>query len=231
MDKPTVIQAPSLPKTHPFSRLSPEQLAYLEEHKTSRLYAEGEWVVHYGDNWPHIFYVESGEITALKESVEGRTLIVANILPGELFWGLAFFNEQMPMWVSLQANQETKISLWRRKDLLPILYENGEFTWGLTCKLVARMERASEMVEELAFHPIAGRLANLLLEHFGGHPEKFVERDLTLDEMAALIGTTREVVCRQLYRFASHELIQINRTEFKIVDADGLLKFAQKFKG
>lgn len=220
------VEAPTL-----FDCLSEEQRAYINDHRIRRQYTEDEWIAHYGEIWPYLFSVEEGEVTALKESAEGRTLIVASILPGELFWGLAFFKEKFPMWVGLRANKPTALSLWKREDMLDILRENGEFTWGLTRELVGRMERASSIVEELAFQPVAGRLANLLLDHFGEHPEEFVARDLTLDEMAALIGSTREVVCRHLYSFASKDLIQIKRTEFKIVDVGGLLEFAQTFKG
>jgi hypothetical protein len=51
---------------------------------------------------------------------------------------------------------------------------------------------------------------------------------MTLDEMAARIGTTREMVCRQLYRFADQGAIQINRTEFMITDQGQLKKIAGK---
>jgi DNA-binding transcriptional regulator LsrR (DeoR family) len=45
-----------------------------------------------------------------------------------------------------------------------------------------------------------------------------VHRHLTLDEMASRVGTTREIVCRILYRFAEQRAIQINRTEFTFLD-------------
>ena len=226
-----MLQAPQVLQSSPFNRLSPPELELIEQHRAQRHYAQGEWIVHYGDIWPYLLMVESGQVTALKESAEGRSLIVANIMPGEIFWGLAFFNEDLPMWVGLCAHEETTLSLWRRSDVLPILRSNGEFTWELARKLVGRMQRASDIVEELAFQPVTGRLAHLLLDHFGDSQQEFVERDLTLDEMAALIGTTREMVCRQLYRFAGSGLVQINRTEFKIVDVEGLQALAKKSKG
>ncbi|MFH1632698.1 MAG: helix-turn-helix domain-containing protein [Chloroflexota bacterium] len=49
-------------------------------------------------------------------------------------------------------------------------------------------------------------------------------RDLTLDEMAARIGSTREMVCRALYRFADDEMIQITHTEFVFTNREKLAK-------
>ena len=78
------------------------------------------------------------------------------------------------------------------------------------------MVRASEIVEELVFRPLSGRLANLLLEKFEGAVDQVVQRDLTLDDMAARIGSTREMVCKILYQFSDKGIIDIHRTEFKI---------------
>jgi CRP/FNR family transcriptional regulator len=55
-----------------------------------------------------------------------------------------------------------------------------------------------------------------------------IERSLTLDEMAARIGSTREMVCRLLYKFSDEGLIKITRTEFTIIDAETLNMKAQR---
>jgi CRP-like cAMP-binding protein len=84
------------------------------------------------------------------------------------------------------------------------------------------MQQASTIVEELAFQPVASRLAGLLLNQFQDAGDKPVARSLTLDQMAAHIGSTREMVCRLLYRFSDEDLIQITRTEFLINNKPGL---------
>lgn len=214
-----------------FSCLPPRDQELLTDRAIERSYREDDWITRYGDIWPYLFIVDSGEVKAVKESVEGRSLIVTNIQAGEMFWGLAFFNEDTPMWVGLQANQTCRIYLWSREEVLPLLQRNGTVMWELTQTLVRRMQRASDIVEELAFQPVTGRLAHLLLDHFGDDMGEMVNRDLTLDEMAARIGTTREMVCRQLYRFADMGVIQINRTEFMVLDSEQLNALAHLSKG
>lgn len=132
---------------------------------------------------------------------------------------------------SLLASQESEILIWKREDILPLLLRNGSLSWELSRLMIQRVQLASDIVEQLAFHPIAGRLARLLIDTAGDDPQKSFPRTFTLDEMAARIGTTREVVCRFLHRFSDQGLIEITRTEFSVTDATGLRNLAGHPKG
>jgi len=114
---------------------------------------------------------------------------------------------------------------------MPIFFQNGRASWELARLMIERMKRAGDMVEELAFQPVTGRLAGLILSHYGDATADFTRRDMTLDEMAARIGSTREMVCRLLHRFSDEGAVQINRTEFMISDREKLEGFAVKVKG
>ncbi len=199
-----------------FSSLPPSDLEELASQARLHNYTKGEWIVHNGDIWPYLLWVESGKVIALKESGEGRSLITTTILPQDFFWGLAFFQEEMPMPVALIADENSQIRLWSREQFLPFLLKNGKMSWEFSCQMVSRMQQASEIVENLAFRPVPGRLANLLLDRYSGSGETPVSRDMTLDQMASHIGSTREMVCRALYKFADDGAIKINRTEFII---------------
>ena len=181
----------------------------------------GDWVVHHGDVWPNLFFIQKGQVTAIKESAEGRSLTLATFDEGEVFWGLAFFIENAPMPAALKATKDCELLLWPRDSLLPLILENGQLSWELACLGIRRVQFASEIVEKLAFQPLTGRLARLLLEQFPAE-QSVAPRHLTLDEMASRVGTTREMVCRILYRFAEAGAIQINRTEFIFTDRNVL---------
>jgi len=193
-----------------------------------RSYRKEESVAWHGEVWPYLLLVEKGTITAVKESREGRSLILMKLGPGDIFWGLAFFNDDAPMPVTLKAHGDVRLYLWSRERLLPLLLGNSRVLWELSRLMITRMEKASEVVEDLAFQPIAGRLARLLLDHYRGTTDAPVSRDLTLDEMAAYIGTTSEMVCRVLYRFSDDKLIHITRTEFALNDEAGLAQLARR---
>lgn len=213
-----------------FTKFSQTELDRLIDISIEKTYPEDQWITHYGSDWPYLFLVEKGQVTALKESPEGRSLVVITLEQGELFWGVGFFKEGIGMPVALVAKQETRLRLWSREKLEPFMIDNGQFTWDMTQLMAERMMRASRILEDLAFQPVAGRLAYLLLEQFDDQPGDTMSRDLTLDDMAARIGSTREMVCRHLYHFADKGAIQINRTEFKITDQGLLQHFAGKGK-
>lgn len=84
------------------------------------------------------------------------------------------------------------------------------------------MQLASDIVEDFAFYPVMGRLAGLLLDIFGDVEDEFKTRDLTLENMNAQVGITREMVCRHLYRFVEKGIVEINRTELRIIHKDYL---------
>jgi CRP/FNR family transcriptional regulator, carbon monoxide oxidation system transcription regulator len=214
-------------KQHPaFSDLDPDALRFLVESAISRDYPAGSFLAHAGECWPYLFLIEKGYLNAVKESNLGRSLAVAQLETGDLFWGLAFFQEDLPNPVSMQFTKPSRLHLWGRHDILPFLLENGRFTWNLARLMVNRMLHASNVIEDLAFQPVAARLSRLLLENFEREGEPSISRNLTLDEMAARVGTTREMVCRALYRFADRNLIEVTRTEFVLTDKDGLKRVA-----
>jgi CRP-like cAMP-binding protein len=214
-----------------FSHLDEGDLNKILARSHQRRFQSGEWIVHHGEVWPNLFFIHSGQVTAIMESPEGRSLTLATIEAGEVFWGLAFFIENAPMPAGLKATQDCEIRQWSRDDLRPFIIENGQLSWELSCLAIRRVRFASEIVEKLAFQPVAGRLARLLLDQSGDKSSAQLPRDLTLDEMAARIGSTREVVSRFLHRFADDGLINITRTEFSVTDHQKLDDLAQKVKG
>ncbi len=213
--------------THPvFASLGIEDLNLVAKLATSRELQKGEVLALQGDVWPYLFFVAEGELDAVKGSREGRNLLVTTFGKGELFWGLAFFQENAPLLATMEANRPSHVFLWSRQRIEPIFIEHGRMSWDLCHVMIQRMQRASAIVDDLAFQPVAGRLAHLLLDNFDTAGEQAVERSLTLDEMATRIGTTREMVCRVLYRFADKKLINVTRTEFVLNDRDGLSRLA-----
>lgn len=210
-----------------FRAIAPADLAQVEQAASPRRYQKGEKAVWFGDVWPYLLLVAGGVIEALKASTEGRNLHVGCFGRGEVFWGLAFFHEEAPMPVSLEARDDSLLYLWQRDTILPILLRNGRASWELSRLMAERMQRASEIMEGLAFQPVSGRLARLLLDHFNQAGDSSISRSLTLDEMAARVGSTREMVCRALYGFSDKKLIEVTRTEFVLTDRDGLSRLLE----
>ncbi len=200
-----------------FSLLDENAYQEIESSMQVQRFKSGEWIVHHGDIWPYLFFVQEGEAIAIKESLEGRSLTLTTIRQGEIFWGLAFFIENAPMPAALKTTRDSVLLIWHYDNLMPFIIENGRFSWELSCLAIRRVQFASDIVEKLAFQSLTGRMARLLLDQFPVGQD-IVPRHLTLDEMASLVGSTREMACRILYRFAEEGAIRINRTEFVFID-------------
>jgi len=214
-----------------FGLLPPAERERLINLAIHRRVKKGETIVHAGDVWPYLFLVARGSVTAHKKSLEGRSLVVTTFTAGDVFWGLAFFYDDMPMPVSLDGEDAAVLYLWPAEVLHPVLKKEPRLAWELTRLMVMKMKVANEILEEIAFQPVAGRLAKLLLETVPGSPDGVIARSLTLDEMAARIGSTREMVCRFLHRFADDGIIEITRTEFRITNPQGLATVSKFEKG
>jgi len=209
-----------------FSHLDKDVFQKINSIMRKQDFKQGEWIVHNGDVWPNLFFVLRGEVTAIKESPEGRSLTLTTITTGEVFWGLAFFIENAPMPAALKSLHDCELLLWSHDDLMPYILDNGRLSWELSRLAIQRAQFASDIVERLAFQSLTGRMARLLLEQFPASQD-VVPRHLTLDEMASHVGTTREMACRILYRFAEEGAIQINRTEFIFTDRDILNDYSK----
>ena len=214
-----------------FDCMDDRQMDTLLDKGLTRQYHKGQYLTYAGDVWPFIFFLIKGSVSAVKESSEGRSFVATSFKSGEVFWGVSFFHPELKMPVTLKVDLPSSVLLWSREQILPAILENGHVSWELSRLMVSRMLRASEILEELVFQPVAGRLAKLLIDFPGEITAGPIARSLTLDEMAARIGSTREMVCRLLQRFADDDLIKITRTEFEITDRDRLTEMMQKVRG
>jgi len=214
-----------------FAALDKGERELLVRQSLTRELQQGEVLALQGDVWPYLLLVGQGRLDAVKASSQGRSLLVTTLSAGELFWGPAFFQEGASLPASLEAHGQTRVHIWPRRSIEPLLLARATILWDLCCLMIQRMQRASTVVEELAFQPVAGRLARLLVAVSDGREKESIPRSVTLDEIAARIGTTREVACRFLHRFAEEGLIDITRSEFLVHDQRRLEELARQVKG
>ena len=214
---------------HPvFSKLGAEGLQTAVEIALSRHYGAGAFITYGGDVWPYLMIVASGCLEVIKGSEDGKQLVALTLDRGEAFWGLAFFSDGVRTPVSVRAREDSDAFMWRRDQMVPLLLSDPEAMWTLCQLMINRMNQASQIVENFAFKPMAKRLAGFLAEMFAESGETSLKRTLTLDDIAARVGSSREEVCRALYQFSNQNLIEITRTEFSLMDKAGLLRLADQ---
>jgi CRP/FNR family transcriptional regulator len=217
-----IVKLAKAPVFEKLTDMDREELARLAEAKT---YRKGEFICWQDEIWPKVLFIDSGRIDWTMLSPEGKRQIIFRMHAGDVVWGHSIFDEQ-PMPASLKVTARCRVHQWSGKAILPIISRNVEAVWDVSSLLVRSMRYVREVVYGFAFHSVSGRLARLLLSHYQPEEGQSVARDLTLDEMAATVGSTRELVCKVLYRFADAQVMQITRTRFVFTDTTKLRALA-----
>ena len=210
-----------LSKSLVFSKLNERERQKLLECAVEKKFNKDEYVCWQGEVWPQVAYIASGRLEWAMLSPEGRRQVVFQLNPCGVVWGHSVVDGQ-PMPASLEVREDALLYIWERDDILPVILRNPEAAWDVSLILTQYMRHVREVVYGFAFHPVAGRLSRLLLSHYASVDGKSAPRDLTLDQMADTVGTTRELVSRTLHRFADEGLIKISRMELAFLDREKL---------
>jgi CRP-like cAMP-binding protein len=210
-----------------FSKLMPPQRRALADRAVVREFSKDEFVCWQGDIWPRVAYVAEGRLEWSMLSPEGRRQVVFELKPCEVVWGHSIV-DGLPMPASLQVREPAVLYIWDKDQILPLILQSAEAAWDVSQVLVSYMRHVREVVYGFAFHPVAGRLARLLLARYGSREDIPAPRDLTLDQMAETVGTTRELVSRTLHRFADDGIIRVTRLEFVFTDRQRLEDLARQ---
>ena len=158
----------------------------------------GEVLFHEGDKEDRLYVVVSGKIKLGRSGSAGRENLLAILGPGQMFGELSLFDPG-PRSSTATAVTACEIRTLEHDELMGWLGGRPEVALGLLGQLAARLRRANDVVADLVFSDVPGRVAKQLLElarRFGDRREDgiHVHHDLTQEELAQLVGASRETV-------------------------------------
>jgi CRP-like cAMP-binding protein len=209
-------------------RLLPEDaLTRIARLATYRRLKTDEVLCEQGDEWPNVILLTAGQLRWCLLALSGREQVLFHVEPNQSFWGHTFYDGH-PMPGSLIASKSSVAYQWNGEDLKLFFSEYPETLWELFRVQARAMRKAREIIYGLAFQPVAGRLAKLLLERSQGQTAKPIERDLTLSEIASIVASSQQVICRLLYQFQSDGILQINRASIMIQDFPALEQITEE---
>lgn len=199
-----------------FNQFDEDDRAKLAELATCRQLKTSEYLTHQGDYWPKLIYIESGVLKWVMLSETGKEHVFFPIESGSVFWGHTIFDD-LPMPASLVAKKPSIVYSWNKEIIKPIISRYPDIMWEIGKSLVGIMRRNREVVVNLAFRQMTGRLAKILLD-LSNEDSELIERDFTLTDMATMAATSQEVICRILYEFQDQDILEITRAQIKIKD-------------
>ncbi len=200
----------------PFANLSPDTRAEIAKIARNRDYQPGEIIQHEGDPCEHAGFVLSGAVRIYRGNPDGREQVLSTAGPGMHFNTVPVLARDGCLRASVQTLTECSVLLIPAGPYRELLQTRADFTYAILKDFAARLDRLTALAADLSLKSVRARLAGFLLEHAGE------SADFTQDEIAARLGTVRDVVGRVLRGFMGAGLVRREGGRLLIVDKEGM---------
>ena len=179
-----------------FASLPDEQLRLLVPVVSRRSAPRSSTIMAAGDQIDSLYIVISGRLKVMMSDSEGKEVILSLIGPGEFFGEMGLIDDS-PRSASVVTIEPCELLSISKRDFKKCLAENFEMCSAVMRGLVRRLREADRKIGSLALLDVYGRVARLLLdmsENVDG--EKIVTKRLPKQDIAKMIGASREMVSR-----------------------------------
>ena len=205
--------------------LPPEELDRLAAAMRRRVFRRGEVVFHQGDPGETLHLVCSGHLKVVLPSETGDEALLKILGPGEVFGEMALL-DGAPRSATVVALEVVETATLSRADFQALLRRSPAAVDGLLAVLAGMVRALNEEVGSLMFLDHPGRLAKKLLELAESHGRPAngraveIELPLTQDELAAMIGTSRQTVNKLLGMYEAQRAVARGNRSILILDPD-----------
>src|SRR5271165_2999974 len=209
-----------------FSSLSDQELGFLAGRLVQRRFGAGELIFGEGQACAGLYVIETGNVRIFKTSVGGREQVLAIDGPGSSIAELPVFDGgDYP--ASAQAITDCLLVFFSKQDFQALCLKHPQVALKVLRVVGARLRRLVGIIEELSFTTVRHRLIALLVRaarHEGKRTSDGIEVTMPASnqELASQIGTVRELVSRNLSRFQSENIIQMDGRRVVIANLKAL---------
>jgi CRP-like cAMP-binding protein len=208
------------------AELGPEGLARLAERVEQREIRRREVVYMNGDPGEALYFVNGGRIKISKVTRDGKSLTLFYCGPSELF-GEGCLIDGGPRTEMAEAVENAMLTQIERGDFERLLSTHAHLGAAMTRLMVQRRKDLETKVEALVFRDVTSKLAELLIKlgaEYGVDDARgtMVALKITHQELANLIGSTRETVSLTLSQFKRKKFICTEGRKVIISDSEGL---------
>ena len=214
-----------------FSALDAEAAAALRASMAEMRVQRGGIIFAEGEAGERMYVVLDGKVKLGQTSPDGRESLLAVLGPGEVFGELSLFDPG-PRTATATAVTDTVVVGLGHADLRPWLTGRPEVAESLLQALAQRLRRTHEALADLVFSDVPGRVAKQLLDladKFGqpGPDGVLVHHDLTQEELAQLVGASRETVNKALADFTQRGWVEVDQRQVLLIDMERLARRAR----
>lgn len=209
-----------------FLSLSDQALCSLVSGISLHRYERGEIIFWEGEQCTGLHIIERGSVKLFKLSPHGRELIINTSEEGSTFNEVPVFdNGRNP--VNAAALESCDIWIIDAGVIRSAMEQHPEMCRAVILSLSTNLRMLVTKVEELSFYQVTNRLARLISQLSEEQLSGQASNRLTQDQMAARLGTVREVVARSLQQLQRSGAIRVDRRQIEILNEDVLKDWAQ----
>ncbi len=210
-----------------FERLTPEQAEQLEGRAIMRRFGRGDIIYLPSEMARSVLVLASGRVKIKGVTPDGKEFIYAFIEPGEIFGELALVGDS-PREEFAEALEASEILAIDRDDLFALMAARPDVSLGITKLLGLRRRRIEMRLRNIMFRSNRQRVLGVLLELLDAYGERSgsdwrIRLRLSHQELASLIGATRETVTIVLGQLQLEGFIRVQRRLITILDRDRLV--------
>jgi CRP/FNR family transcriptional regulator len=201
-----------------FQGLSRQEMEAIKPFFFEKRHARNEMVALEGEPCRAVYFVASGSVKVTRNSPDGRELVLRIMRKGETFNEVPVFDGG-PNPATVVALEATLLYAIPAEKMGEIIRLHPRVAMNILRIFGHRLRQMVTLAEDLSFRHVMGRLAKVLLENV-------VEREegprLTQQDMAALVGTAREMVSRSLRSLEEMGAVKVEGRSVRVVDPDVL---------
>ncbi|MBI3563423.1 MAG: Crp/Fnr family transcriptional regulator [Gammaproteobacteria bacterium] len=201
---------------HLFRNLAAEETSLLTEHSTTRTYPANTVLITEGDQTDSLYVIIEGEVKVFVSDDQGKEAILNIMGEGEYFGELALLDDS-PRSASVMTLIPTKVLIITKADFKRCLSSNPDLAYNIIKSLTQQVRCLTDNVKNLALMDVYGRVAHTLLDLAKDKDgKKVIEQRLTHQDIASMVGSSREMVSRILKDLSTGGYITVNKNKIII---------------
>lgn len=215
-----------------FRDLTPPELARVDEIAVHRVFRKKTIIFLEGAEKEAIYFILDGLVKAYKTDLEGHEQIVSLLQTGDMFPHTGFFDEK-PYPATTKALVDTHVLTVPIHAFQQLMMEMPPLVFRLIDVMGDKIRELQEKLQHLTGHDVNDRLVYLLTQFADKYgqadgSEVRIELPVTNQELAGLIGTSRETVNRLLNQLKKMRILNTRRSEILILDIDALKRWGTR---
>lgn len=190
-------------------------------------FENGEYIVLAGEALKEVGLIIEGNVSVLRENIDGSRSIMTLLKTGDTFGEVAAFNGD-PTWPStISAQSKCSVLFFDPQHIINPCSNNCVFhrrLIGNTIKLISQKAKIlNQKVEYLSIKSIRGKISKYILSEYKKTKNLYIDSSLNREELANFFNITRPSLSRELCKMKAENIIDFNKNNFKILDLDALI--------